>query len=98
MQRNNGLTVLAGLFFFLLSFAILLLWGKKDIVTLEKIEIIHGDDDQLVPINNAAKLSEKLIKNAQLKIYKGASHGLCSTHKNQINADLLSFISSAGSK
>lgn len=61
---------------------------KVDVPTL----IIHGDDDQIVPINNSAELSAKLIKNAQLKIYKGASHGLCSTHKDQVNADLLAFI------
>jgi non-heme chloroperoxidase len=54
--------------------------------------IIHGDDDQIVPINNSAELAVKLIKNAQLKIYKGASHGLCSVNKDQINADLLKFI------
>jgi len=60
---------------------------KIDVPTL----IIHGDDDQIVPIDNSALLSAKLIKNAQLKIYKGASHGLCSTHKDQVNADLLAF-------
>ena len=60
---------------------------KIDVPTL----IIHGDDDQIVPIDNSAKLSAKIIQNAQLKIYKGGSHGICSTHKNQINADLLDF-------
>jgi non-heme chloroperoxidase len=64
---------------------------KFDIPTL----IIHGSDDQIVPIEGSAKLSSKLIKNSQLKIYEGAPHGLCSTHKEQINADLLSFISGA---
>lgn len=54
--------------------------------------IIHGDDDQIVPIGDSAMLSSKLIKNAQLKIYKGAPHGLCSTHKDQVNADLLEFL------
>lgn len=54
--------------------------------------ILHGDDDQIVPIGSSALLAVKLIKNAQLKIYKGAPHGMCSTHKNQINADLLTFI------
>lgn len=63
---------------------------KIDIETL----IIHGDDDQLVPIENSAKRSVTLIKNAQLKIYPGASHGLCSTHKDQVNADILQFIRS----
>jgi non-heme chloroperoxidase len=54
--------------------------------------ILHGDDDQIVPIGASAMLSSKLIKNATLKVYKGASHGLCSTHKDQVNADLLAFI------
>lgn len=57
--------------------------------------IIHGDDDQLVPIHNSALISSKLIKNAKLKIYNGAPHGLCSTHKDQINVDLLEFISTS---
>jgi non-heme chloroperoxidase len=61
---------------------------KFDVPTL----IIHGDDDQIVPIANAALLSAKLIRNAQLKIYKGGSHGLCTTQKDEINADLLAFI------
>jgi len=54
--------------------------------------ILHGDDDQIVPIADSALLSAKPVKNATLKIYKGASHGLCSTLKNQVNADLLAFI------
>jgi len=54
--------------------------------------ILHGDDDQIVPIGASAMLSSKLIKNATLKVYKGASHGLCSTHKDQVKADLLAFI------
>lgn len=54
--------------------------------------IIHGDDDQIVPIGASASLSSKLVQNSQLKIYKGAPHGLCSTHKDQVNADLLAFI------
>jgi non-heme chloroperoxidase len=56
--------------------------------------IMHGDDDQIVPINASALLSSKLIKNSKLNIYPGASHGLCSTLKNQINGDLLDFIKS----
>jgi non-heme chloroperoxidase len=60
---------------------------KIDVPTL----ILHGDDDQIVPIADSALLSSKLIKNAQLKIYKGAPHGLCTTHKNQVNEDLLEF-------
>lgn len=63
---------------------------KFDIPTL----VIHGDDDQIVPIENSAKLSAAIIKNAQLKIYQDAPHGLCSTHKEKINADLLKFITS----
>jgi non-heme chloroperoxidase len=54
--------------------------------------IIHGDDDQIVPIADSALLSSKLVKNATLKIYPGAPHGLMTTHKDQFNADLLSFL------
>lgn len=65
---------------------------------LKKIDkptlIIHGDDDQIVPIGASAELSSKLVKNAQLKIYKGAPHGLCSTLKNEVNNDLLAFAKS----
>ena len=61
---------------------------RFDVQTL----IMHGDDDQIVPIGASALLSVKLIKNAQLKVYKGAPHGLCSTFKDQVNADLLAFI------
>ena len=53
--------------------------------------ILHGDDDQVVPIADSAMLSSKLVKNAQLKVYPGAPHGLCSTLKDQVNADLLEF-------
>ena len=62
---------------------------KIDVPTL----IIHGDDDQIVPIGASAHLSSKLVKGALLKIYPGAPHGLCSTHKQQVNADLLAFFS-----
>ena len=55
------------------------------------ILIIHGDDDQIVPIGASAMLSSKLVKGAILKIYPGAPHGLCSTHKDQVNDDLLAF-------
>ena len=61
---------------------------KIDVPTL----IIHGDDDQIVPINDSALLSAALVKGSTLKVYTGAPHGLCSTHKNQVNADLLAFI------
>jgi non-heme chloroperoxidase len=63
---------------------------------LSKIEvptlILHGDDDQIVPIADSAMLSVKLVKNAELKIYKGAPHGMCTTEKNRVNRDLLAFI------
>jgi non-heme chloroperoxidase len=54
--------------------------------------IIHGDDDQIVPIGASALLSSKLVRDAQLKIYKGGSHGICSTRKDEVNADLLAFL------
>jgi len=56
--------------------------------------IIHGDDDQIVPIADSALLSAKLVKNATLRIFKGASHGLCTTHKDEVNKSLLTFIES----
>ena len=61
---------------------------KIDVPTL----IIHGDDDQIVPIGASALHSSKLIKNAALKIYPGAPHGLSYTHQEQLNADLLAFL------
>src|SRR5712672_3318188 len=63
---------------------------KIDVPTL----ILHGDDDQIVPIGAAALLSSKLVKGATLKVYPGAPHGMCSTLKNQINAELLAFLQS----
>jgi non-heme chloroperoxidase len=54
--------------------------------------VVHGDDDQIVPIANSAQLSSKLVKNATLKVYKGAPHGLADTHKAQLNEDLLAFV------
>jgi non-heme chloroperoxidase len=54
--------------------------------------IMHGDDDQIVPIADAALLSAKLVKNATLKVYKGYPHGMCTTHPDTINPDLLAFI------
>ncbi len=56
--------------------------------------LIHGDDDQIVPIADSAELSVKLIPNAALKVYPGAPHGLCTTMKDKVNADLLEFIKS----
>jgi len=58
--------------------------------------ILHGDDDQIVPIGDSAMLSAKLIKNATLKIIPGAPHGMCSTLKEQINAELLAFFQGSG--
>jgi non-heme chloroperoxidase len=61
---------------------------KFDVPTL----IVHGDDDQVVPIGASALSAAKLVKNATLKIYPGAPHGLADTHKDQLNADLLAFL------
>jgi len=61
---------------------------KFDVPTL----ILHGDDDQIVPIGASAMLSSKIVKNATLKVYKGAPHGMCTTLKDRVNADLLEFI------
>ena len=55
---------------------------------------IHGDDDQIVPIGAAAHVAVKIAPKARLKVYPGAPHGLCSTHKDQVNADLLQFLQS----
>ena len=56
--------------------------------------IIHGDDDQIVPIGASAQAAVKIVPKAHLKVYRGAPHGLCSTHKDQVNADLLEFLKS----
>jgi non-heme chloroperoxidase len=61
---------------------------KFDVPTL----IIHGDDDQIVPIGAAALLSSKIVKGSTLKIYPGAPHGVAATHKDRVNADLLAFL------
>lgn len=61
---------------------------RIDVPTL----VVQGDDDQIVPFDNAGKLQAKLVKNAQLKVYQGAPHGLCTTEKEKVNADLLAFI------
>jgi non-heme chloroperoxidase len=60
---------------------------KFDVPTL----IVHGDDDQIVPIGASAMLSAKLVKNSILKIYPGGTHSLGDTSKDQLNADLLTF-------
>lgn len=54
--------------------------------------ILHGDDDQIVPIGASALRSSKLVRNATLRVYAGAPHGLAYTHKDQLNADLLAFL------
>jgi non-heme chloroperoxidase len=64
---------------------------KFDVPTL----ILHGDDDQIVPIGAAALLSAKIVKNATLKVYPGFPHGMPTTHADQINADLLEFLGKA---
>jgi non-heme chloroperoxidase len=61
---------------------------KFDVPTL----IIHGDDDQIVPIGASAHASSKLVKHPTLKVYPGASHGVADTHKDQLNTDLLVFL------
>ena len=61
---------------------------KFDVPTL----IIHGDDDQVVPIEASAQRSAKLVRNATLKVYPGGPHGLMATHKDRLNADLLAFL------
>src|SRR5262245_34114499 len=60
---------------------------KFDVPTL----VLHGDDDQIVPIADSALLSSKFIKNAKLVVYEGAPHGMCTTLKDRVNAELLAF-------
>jgi len=64
---------------------------KIDVPTL----ILHGDDDQIVPIEDSALLSAKIVKNAKLVVYKGAPHGMCTTLKDKVNEELLAFIREA---
>jgi non-heme chloroperoxidase len=54
--------------------------------------ILHGEEDQIVPIADSAMPSSNIVKNAKLKVYKGAPHGMCTTHKDEVNADLLAFL------
>ncbi|WP_346281178.1 alpha/beta hydrolase [Pseudonocardia sp.] len=61
---------------------------RFDVPTL----IIHGDDDQIVPIGAAGLASSQLVKDATLKVYEGAPHGVADTHKDQLNADLRDFL------
>jgi non-heme chloroperoxidase len=60
---------------------------RIDVPTL----VMHGDDDQIVPIADSAMLSSKLLRNAKLKVYKGFPHGMCTTHADVVNPDLLEF-------
>ena len=64
---------------------------KFDVPTL----ILQGDDDQIVPIVAASLQSSKIVKGSILKVYEGAPHGLCSTLKDRVNAELLAFIKGA---
>ena len=66
---------------------------KMDIPTL----VMHGDDDQIVPVANAALKSAKILKRATLKVYPGLPHGMCTTNPDEINADLLTFFKGAAS-
>ncbi|CAG4886939.1 alpha/beta fold hydrolase [Paraburkholderia saeva] len=65
---------------------------------LKKIDVpalvLHGDDDQIVPIDEAGRLSAKIIPNATLKVYEGGPHGMCTTMADRVNADLLAFLES----
>jgi len=64
---------------------------KFDVPTL----ILHGDDDQIVPIGSLARLSSKLVRGATVKVFAGAPHGMCSTLKDRVNAELLAFFKGA---
>ncbi len=63
---------------------------RFDVPTL----ILHGDDDQIVPIGASALLSSKIVRDAKLVVYKGAPHGMCTTLKDRVNAELLEFLAS----
>jgi len=67
---------------------------KFDVPTL----VMHGEDDQIVPVKNSAKKSAKLIKDAKEIYYPGAPHGLTATHQDQVNSDLLAFLRDEGLK
>jgi non-heme chloroperoxidase len=61
---------------------------RIDVPTL----VLHGDDDQIVPIADSALLSSKIISDAKLVVYEGAPHGMCTTLKDRVNAELLGFV------
>jgi non-heme chloroperoxidase len=78
-------------------------WSETDLTEdLKKFDvptlIMHGDDDQIVPIADSALLSSKIVKNATLKVYPGFSHGMCQVNKDVINADLLAFVNTIRTK
>jgi non-heme chloroperoxidase len=65
----------------------------EDLRTIDApVVILHGDDDQIVPIANSALRTAKLVKHGTLKVYEGLPHGMCTTHADRINADLLELI------
>jgi non-heme chloroperoxidase len=75
-------------------------WSETDLTEdLKRFDvptlIMHGDDDQIVPIADSALLSSKIVKDAVLKVYPGLPHGMCQTHKDRINTDLLEFLGEA---
>src|SRR5262249_16392130 len=65
---------------------------RFDVPTL----ILHGDDDQIVPMGASALLTAKIVKGATLKVLPGSPHGLCTTHKDQVNNELLGFLKDGG--
>ena len=66
----------------------------EDLQTNVPTLVMHGDDDRVVPIADSALLSVKLLENRELKVYEKFDHGMCTTHADVINADLLAFIES----
>jgi non-heme chloroperoxidase len=67
---------------------------RFDVPTL----VLHGDDDQIVPFADSAPLTAKIVKGAELKVYPGAPHGMTSTLKEQVNAELLAFFQRTAQK
>jgi non-heme chloroperoxidase len=70
--------------------------NKRDMITvlLYQMSVIHGEDDQIVPVKDSARKSTRLIKGAKEIYYSGAPHGVTATHQDQVNADLLAFLRS----
>src|SRR5262245_41812883 len=65
---------------------------NSNVLSLNGPLILHGDDDQIVPIGASAMMSSKLVEDATLKVYKSAPHGMCTTLKDRVNEDLLAFL------